>query len=446
MQRKRSIAGYLGLAFILLAARPAAAATEAGEAVLARGAATAQLQGQSARILGPGSVIYEGDVVTTTKRSVTVLKLQDGTRVTVRPESSFQVESFNAARNQESAVMRLFRGGLRAVTGFISKRNPNAMRLHTAVATIGIRGTEFDARLCGEDCAQEAKARPVPAGRAAFVRGNVVARTVGGRTRTLNTSDAVYNGDSIVTGAGAYTVIAFRDQSRITVLPDTEFQVQRLDYVESAPEKSRAIMKLLRGGLRAVSGLIGKQRRRNYSLNTPVATIGIRGTGFDLLCQGTCVNPSTDQNPGGDGLFVEVWEGSIVFDGQYETGAGQAVFLSNLLTPPVVVPSIPIMNVPRPDQVPIPETPPAPSSSAPDEGLYVSCFAGNCAVETPQNVVDLQAGEASFVGAAGGAAQELAEIPPFQAEDPLYHALEFGEVLNLLNESIEGGGFECTVP
>jgi len=434
------------IALLALGASPAGAATKAGEAVLARGAATAQIQGESARILGPGSIIYEGDVVTTTRRSVTVLKLEDGTRVTIRPESSFQVESFNTAANQESAVMRLFKGGMRAVTGFISKRNPNAMRVRTAVATIGIRGTEFDARLCAADCGKEAAARPRPAGRAAFVRGSVIARTVSGRSRNLATGDSVFNGDSIVTGAGAYCVIAFQDQSRITVLPETEFQVQRVDLVEAAPERSRAVFKLLRGGLRAVSGLIGKRNRRNYSLNTPVATIGIRGTGFDLLCQGTCVNPAGPHDPTSDGLFAEVFDGSIDFDGQYETGAGQKVFLANLVAPPIVVPRLPSIDVPRPGDVPYTEAPPPASSSTPEEGLYVSCFAGNCAVETPQNVVELEAGGASHVAAVGGPAAALPEIPPFQAEDPVYHALEFGEVLNLLDQSIEGGGFECAVP
>ena len=53
------------------------------------------------------------------------------------------------AENAEEGLMTLFKGGLRAVTGFMSKRNPNAMRLRTAVATIGIRGTEYLIKLDG---------------------------------------------------------------------------------------------------------------------------------------------------------------------------------------------------------------------------------------------------------------------------------------------------------
>ena len=56
-------------------------------------------------------------------------------------------------------------GGLRAVTGLISKAGPDRVRLVTPTATVGIRGTEFDARLCGPECRLEAQGIPaaVPA-------------------------------------------------------------------------------------------------------------------------------------------------------------------------------------------------------------------------------------------------------------------------------------------
>ena len=224
---RRQCSSVLFAALLSAVCGQVAAAPTAGEVLLARGAATAQQAGESGRLLGKGSTIFEGDVVTTGVRSVAVLRLEDGTRITLRPGSKFPVESFSTEAGKESSVMSLFKGGLRAVTGFISKRNPRAVRLRTAVATIGIRGTEFDARLCGTDCADEAKERPGPAGRAGFVRGSVVASAGGGaRSRNLRAGDAVYNGDRIVTGKGAYAVLAFRDKSRVTVLPNTEFHVE----------------------------------------------------------------------------------------------------------------------------------------------------------------------------------------------------------------------------
>jgi hypothetical protein len=433
-----------GLLFALAAG--AALAGQAGELAAARGVVTAQSAQGAARIVGSGSPIHEGDVVTTGPRSLAVLKLLDGTRITLRPESSFQVERFNAAENQESAVFTLFKGGLRAVTGFISKRNPQAMRLRTSVATIGIRGTEFDARLCGADCQAEAKQRPAPAGRAGFVKGNVLARAPSGRGRNVAAGGAVYNGDTLLTSADGYAVIVFRDQSRVTLLPGTEFRVDKLAFDAADPDRGEGVFSLVRGGLRAVSGLIGRNRGRGYQMRTAVATIGIRGTGYDAVCQGNCMNPAPDAGPDGDGLFAEVWDGTIVLDEVTEVGAGKTVFLGNPGDTPVEVPDLPItIDEPRPNDVEVSEQPPAESSTNPDDGLYVSCYAGNCAVETPENTVELEPGEAGFVGTDGGPAEQLDEVPPFQAEDPVLQAVEVGDAAGRLLETLDTGVRECTV-
>ena len=48
---------------------------------------------------------------------------------------------------------------------------------------------------------------------------------------------------------------------------------------------SHAFFSLLKGGFRTVSGLIGKINHEDYSVATPVATIGIRGTDYlTVLC------------------------------------------------------------------------------------------------------------------------------------------------------------------
>ena len=60
----------------------------------------------------------------------------------------------------ESLLLGLLKGGLRVATGLIGKRNPAAVSFSTPTATIGIRGTEFDARLCEDDCAAEERPGP----------------------------------------------------------------------------------------------------------------------------------------------------------------------------------------------------------------------------------------------------------------------------------------------
>jgi hypothetical protein len=432
------------VAALVLGAGAPAFAAPAGKVVFARGMVTAYTAGGTARIVGAESPLAVGEVISTGPRGVARLELGDGNRITLRPNSTFEITAFDASEDTGSALYTLFKGGLRAVTGFLSKRNPDAVRLKTSVATIGIRGTEFDARLCEDDCAAEAAKRPAPAGRAGFVKGRVMARASSGRARALASGDAVYTGDTVISDAGAYAVIAFRDDSRVTVLPETEFRVETLDFDSAAPEQGSAVFRLLRGGLRAVTGLIGKRNGRGYRMSTAVATIGIRGTGYDLLCQGVCQNPAPGAGPDGDGLFSEVWDGAILIDGVHEVQSGQAVFIADTGFAPVPVPGLPrSLGEPRPGDVPLP--PPPPSSSNPQQGLYVSCYAGNCAVQTDDNVVELGPGEAGHVGAGGGPAQALSEVPPFQAEDPVLHALEVGGSLSTFNQQIDSGGPQCTV-
>jgi len=423
------------------------AADRAGEVTLTRGLATAHGTGTAARILGSGSPLHVGDIVSTGPRSVALLKLEDGSRVTLRPETSFQIEEYVLSETSPSAVFRLFKGGLRAVTGFMSKRDPNAVKLRTAVATIGIRGTEFDARLCGEDCAEEARLRPAPAGRAGFVKGTVIAKAGSGRARAVAAGDPVFTGDSLVTGNNAYAVVLFRDESRVTVMPNTEFRIDRLVYDAAAPAEGEGFFSLVRGGLRAVSGAIGRYRRDAYRMRTAVATIGIRGTAYDLYCAGACVNPDPNAT-GGDGLYVDTLEGIIDFDGANPLPADQSpVFIGSSGMLPYAVANMPIeITVPRPDTVQLPPVPPVdPGAAAPGNALMVSCYAGNCAVQTDENTVELGAGQAAKVDLAGGPAQPLAEIPAFQAEDPLLNAIEIGsELLDLFDPTTTTEVDECT--
>ena len=168
--RAASKALTLVLPFITLLASVDAFAQGAavGEVVLASGVVTAQRQGGEARMLGKGTPLYEGDVLSTGRKGFGVVEFKDGTRMTLRPDTVFRVDQYVTGGAEENALLHLFKGGLRAITGVISKRNPNGYRIETATNTIGIRGTDFDARLCVDDCAAEEKELQSPAAAAAL--------------------------------------------------------------------------------------------------------------------------------------------------------------------------------------------------------------------------------------------------------------------------------------
>ena len=325
------------IACVLLAVPPASAAANerVGTTVFARGANTASLEGDI-RLMGRGTPIYRNDVVTTGRDSFVVLKLDDGTEMTLRPNSVFRIDEYAGGEGEERMRLDLFQGGLRTITGQVARRAPDAFELRTPVAAIGVRGTDFSARLCGQDCVEEAGTLggdagggPDPIGRVAFVKGGAGAVSLLGKQRRLPVGGPVFQGDTLETGPGAFVVIAFRDESRLTLLENTRFRIDRHEYDAERPGNSSALMRLIRGGIRAAAGLISRARPEAYKVATPVATISTRGTRFDLVCAGACV----DEAQGGlNGLFLLVRFGRVASEspaGTFEFGAGATAFIAS---------------------------------------------------------------------------------------------------------------------
>lgn len=422
---------------------------------MVRGAVTAQIAGAAARLLGPRSEVFAGEVITTGSRSVVVLEMVDGTRMALRPRTVFQIEEYEAAPQRESALLNLFRGGLRAITGFISKRSKTAFRMRSANATIGIRGTTFDVRVCAGDeegdnnCANEKENERPIAGRLAMARGNVVLEAPSGVARNARAGANVREGDLVRTGVSAFAIVLLNDGSRASVARDSEFRVDRLRHDAEEPSRSEALFSFLRGGLRMLTGAIARGAPSRYKVRTPAATIGIRGTGFDLQCQGLCASPpDSGARPGGDdGLFARAWKGTIDFDGRSPLSDG-TLFVANLTDIPLPVVDMPrSFAVPRPDQVQLPPLPPA-ASAALARGVYVSCYQGNCDLRGPDGEVQLEAGESGVLSEGGGIPQALPEVPDFQADDPFLRAIQpqFQRIFELLGNPVDAEGeFECRV-
>ncbi|HHJ35123.1 MAG TPA: hypothetical protein ENJ87_05095 [Gammaproteobacteria bacterium] len=305
------------------------------------------------------------------------------------------------------------------------------------MATIGIRGTEFDARLCQDDCAEEnsrleklhdKKIDNVVA-RAVFVRGGLTAISNRDIKRSLKAGGALFEGDTLITKPRSYAIIIFRDKSRISLQANTVFRIDEMKFSEKSEEKSSALFSLLRGGLRAVTGLLGKLHPKKYSMRTSVATIGIRGTGYDLMCTGECAVIDKDMKvpetklPGGNGLYGYAWHKTIDFGGQVLT-ENQAAFKMNKTAKTKVLPYIPQFfkdnKVPRPDSFDVDETTlfsKIKSEEAPP-GLYVSVTHGNVTLKnkTGQQVA-LKAGQSGYTDVLGRQAKHLPGLPAFQKFD-----------------------------
>ncbi len=393
---------------MLLTSSPARAQA-AGEVEYSRGVGFAQAPGQAPRTLGKGLPLEEGDRLTTADGASAVIKLQDGTRMTVRPNTEILLQQIKFRENapDNSLVMQLFRGGLRAVTGLIAKSSPNAARIQTNTATIGIRGTDFDARVCARDCGAEVdaineRARPnaiKASAKVITVRGDINAVDSSGQRRRLVDGGGIYPGDLVETGAATQAVLAFRDDSRITLGATTRFRIDNFVYDSKAPAEGRFLVSLLKGSVRALSGLIAKANNRNVSYSTSTATIGIRGTEFSMDCTGVCAGEADAADAG---LSLYTWLGSITVNPQGQTAlqaleAGQGLFISPSRTAPISTP--PTTPLSSPGQTPIPDS----LFSGGDineleQGLYVYVRDGHVEVTTDRGVLHLGRDEVGFAG------------------------------------------------
>jgi hypothetical protein len=84
--------------------------------------------------------------------------------------------------------------------------------------------------------------------------------------------------------------LAFSDGGFVSLVPNSEFRVNDYHYQENDPGTEKLSMSLLKGGLRTVSGAIGKVRQAAYEMVTRAATMGIRGTEYTIQYAGNSVS------------------------------------------------------------------------------------------------------------------------------------------------------------
>ncbi|MBK9573508.1 MAG: FecR domain-containing protein [Rhodoferax sp.] len=401
-----TIGALMGLCWVGTGAQ----AQAVGEVEFARGVGFAQTVGQAPRTLGAGLPLNEGDRLTTAQGASAIVKFNDGTRMTLRANSDLVIQQYQFKNNasNNSMVMQLLRGGLRAITGLIAKSSPNAARLQTSTATIGIRGTDFDARICTSDCQSEsAKVPETPRPNAVqasakllAVLGDINAVDPRGQRRRLVDGGSVYPGETVETGVAARGILAFRDESRLTLGASTRFRVDSFVFDDKNPTDGRFLVSLLRGSMRALSGLIGKANHRNVGFTTPTATIGIRGTGLDLDCGGD------------DACSFFSWLGTIEVTPAGQTAVQVLSAGQGLLVGPSGMRSLtvsPLDNLPRPDDIKVDlrQLFGATAVSDDEPGLFVFVRDGHIEVTTARETLHLGRGETGFAAENGATARPL---------------------------------------
>lgn len=422
----------------------AQAAVPAGEAAGRVGNMSGTLVVQrvdgTVKVVGPKSEIFAGDMLITAKDSYAQVEMNDGTKMTLRPNSNLRIESYQFSKEAPQAdnvLIRLLKGGFRTVTGLIGKRgNADAYKLRAGTATIGIRGTDFSTRLCATKDCQDDEATTKPAvkpqatrspvvGRVMLAQGELSAKEEAGNERKLQLGAPVYEGDTLVTGVKSYAVVAFRDEGRVSLQESTQFRVEKFKY-DKVKSEENAVLRLLKGGVRVVTGLIGRVHHDNYKFNVATATIGVRGTGFDAWCNGPCAsgndNPGATQGNPLDGAGVYVWGGEVVLvspGGSFVVALQQAAIIARDTGKPVRIIAIPPAildnSTPRPDSIPFDmEKLFGTESDAGDAGLYVTVHDGHVVLSVGEKALDIFRGETGFTDST--ILKLLSESPGFMGD------------------------------
>ena len=220
--------------------------------------------------------------------------------------------------------------------------------------------------------------------------------------------------------------------------PETRLAVEQFRYEPARPEQGQSVMRLLRGGMRALTGLLARRHPQGYKVETVVATIGIRGTGFDASCLGVCASeppkpgPATPPEEASGGLFVSTWLGEVEVGnpaGVQTVGVGQTVRVTARDLAPLPWPEEPPFMRdapgPRPDgiQIDLLQLLGAGTENPTDSGLYVLVKDGRIVLVQDGKTLELDRGESAYASTDGtqlfrlrtpptGVLRELVDPPP----------------------------------
>lgn len=170
--------------------------------------------------------------------------------------------------------------------------------------------------------AQTAQSGQNPIGVVEDAFGQVTAQRADGSRVELKKGDPVYQGDVVETGGESAIGIRFADDTAFAMEDGGRIVLDQLIY-NPASQSGSASLTVLQGAFVFVTGQIGHTNPDNFSVSTPLATIGIRGTVF-----GGVLGEQLD-------VYFDFGSG-FVFNGagRQDIAAGQRLTVASANTPP----------------------------------------------------------------------------------------------------------------
>jgi len=181
------------------------------------------------------------------------------------------------------------------------------------MATLDRYAPPLIAMLCGVACTAALASPGDTVAQITHLSGVLTAKQADGNTRMLSVKSPVREGDVLTTENEAYARLKFIDHSEMVLRPNSVLKISEFTFREPDPKGDKVRLEMLKGGFRAVSGMVGKRSKESVSFSLPTATIGIRGTHLGaLFCQNDCAGvPTPDGQTPANGLHLDVAVGGI---------------------------------------------------------------------------------------------------------------------------------------
>ena len=161
---------------------------------------------------------------------------------------------------------------------------------------------------------------PALAGHVLFATGDVQGMTHDGLVSRLSQGDVVREGETLLTGPNSHLQIRMTDDALLALRPDSRVRLHTYHFVERGGDLGRASIELLLGGLRSITGAIGRVEKRNYVIHGGNVHIGVRGTDHEtFVVAGPLDHAGTYNRVTIGGTYLESARGRIDLD-PLETG------------------------------------------------------------------------------------------------------------------------------
>jgi hypothetical protein len=115
--------------------------------------------------------------------------------------------------------------------------------------------------------------------------GTVRAERSDGEVDLLERGAPVFLNDLLQVDSKSHAQIKLSDGSLFNLIPDTHYRVDQY-MLQGAGDRNVFSSELLKGGLRGITGKIGKSNPDGVSVKTPTSVIGLRGTIFEIVIAG----------------------------------------------------------------------------------------------------------------------------------------------------------------